>query len=597
MSVSSENTKVRRVLKSPSLYKLIKSVSNSGLSSSALLPTPLLQLKDFNEMRGPTCTCLRRVGPAQIKIFTCEYCNKVFKFKHSLQTHLRIHTKEKPYKCSLCNYASAIKANLSVHLRKHTGEKFTCEHCPFSCLSKGHLKVHIERVHKKIKQHCCFCKKKYSDVKNLLKHIKDAHDLSDVKVKETFDKLRLLTREGKGQLLYDCHVCERKFKNELERDRHMLVHGDKRPYACELCGHGATKFHSLELHVRKHPFVYVCALCLKKFVSTARLKTHIKESHSGEQEALVFNDSINQSFCLLEPGSDVQQEALGDAEKEIPSVNLPLESNTHFNKGPAPGQTPKDSLNVAEQGTLSALENKEPKAKSLSAVGPIITETHGKSIAPIVAEKENDLCSDHGIVANRNNHSGQVHNHVINDVSESVELVRVSENISPRDEEGNSTSRNASAIQELNNSKETAAFMVILNGLQKKQLNPGILQKIRKVYGELECEYCGKLFWYQVHYDLHIRTHTREHLYYCSQCNYSSITKNCLKRHVIQKHSSMSLKCPSEGCEYSNPDKYKLQSHIKTHTDLEKKTYSCPSCGKSFSDDRLIKSHIKTSHP
>lgn len=35
----------------------------------------------------------------------------------------------------------SLKANLNVHLRKHTGEKFSCQHCNFSCLSPGHLKV------------------------------------------------------------------------------------------------------------------------------------------------------------------------------------------------------------------------------------------------------------------------------------------------------------------------------------------------------------------------------------------------------------------------------------------------------------------------
>lgn len=84
------------------------------------------------------------------------------------------------------------------------------------------------------------------------------------------------------------------------------------------------------------------------------------------------------------------------------------------------------------------------------------------------------------------------------------------------------------------------------------------------------CEntFLGKLFWYQVHFDMHVRTHTREHLYYCSQCHYSSITKNCLKRHVIQKHSNILLKCPTDGCDYSTPDKYKLQAHLKVHTEL-----------------------------
>ncbi|XP_024903357.1 zinc finger protein ZFAT [Pteropus alecto] len=410
-----------------------------------------------------------RLGPTQLKIFTCEYCNKVFKFKHSLQAHLRIHTNEKPYKCPQCSYASAIKANLNVHLRKHTGEKFSCDYCAFTCLSKGHLKVHIERVHKKIKQHCRFCKKKYSDVKNLIKHIRDVHDPQDKKVQEALDELCLMTREGKRQLLYDCHICERKFKNELDRDRHMLVHGDKWPFACELCGHGATKYQALELHVRKHPFVYVCAVCLRTFVSTIRLRAHIGEAHSAAPEAAVFASSINQSFCLLEPGGDIQQEALG-------------------------GQ-----LQLAEE-----------------------------------------------------------------------EFV----------------------FQGVN-----AQEARVLDSLQKRRMDTGLCARIRKVYGDLECEYCGKLFWYQVHFDMHVRTHTREHLYYCSQCHYSSITKNCLKRHVIQKHSNILLKCPTDGCDYSTPDKYKLQAHLKVHTELDKRSYSCPVCEKSFSEDRLIKSHIKTNHP
>lgn len=37
----------------------------------------------------------------------------------------------------------SLKANLNVHLRKHTGEKFSCQHCNFSCLSPGHLKVSL----------------------------------------------------------------------------------------------------------------------------------------------------------------------------------------------------------------------------------------------------------------------------------------------------------------------------------------------------------------------------------------------------------------------------------------------------------------------
>ncbi|XP_007938764.1 zinc finger protein ZFAT [Orycteropus afer afer] len=593
-----------------------------------------------------------RLGPTQLKIFTCEYCNKVFKFKHSLQAHLRIHTNEKPYKCSQCSYASAIKANLNVHLRKHTGEKFACDYCTFTCLSKGHLKVHVERVHKKIKQHCRFCKKKYSDVKNLIKHIRDAHDPQDQKVREALDKLCLMTREGKRQLLYDCHICERKFKNELDRDRHMLVHGDQWPFACELCGHGATKYQALELHIRKHPFVYVCAVCLKKFVSSVRLRAHIREVHGASQEVLVFNSSINQSFCLLEPGGDIHQEALGDqlqlAEEEcvFQGVNAPKEVTCPADARPQDGQkepeAPRKIAAPAKHSTVpltqgGTLPHCEPGATvvSLSLPSPAVVsdnfllrnDTSSAAEVPAEPEKTVDLqhrdptqTQDKGVTLLLSKDKDANPPQEALDVESPPHEGQNTAALPPHNPDSSGyrkanpadTSKllppvaggGDTVICQLDSYKpasepqsDITPFMKILNSLQKKQMTTSLCERIRKVYGDLECEYCGKLFWYQVHFDMHVRTHTREHLYYCSQCHYSSITKNCLKRHVIQKHSNVLLKCPTDGCDYSTPDKYKLQAHLKVHTELDKRSYSCPVCEKSFSEDRLIKSHIKTNHP
>ncbi|XP_060057044.1 zinc finger protein ZFAT isoform X2 [Erinaceus europaeus] len=587
-----------------------------------------------------------RLGPTQLKIFTCEYCNKVFKFKHSLQAHLRIHTNEKPYKCSQCSYASAIKANLNVHLRKHTGEKFACDYCPFTCLSKGHLKVHVERVHKKIKQHCRFCKKKYSDVKNLIKHTRDSHDLQDKKVKEALDGLCLMTREGKRQLLYDCHICERKFKNELDRDRHMLVHGDKWPFACELCGHGATKYQALELHVRKHPFVYVCSVCLKKFVSSIRLRSHIKETHGAAQENLVFTSSINQSFCLLEPGGDIQQEALGDqlqlAEGEFvfqgvstptpPEVACPgdVQPEEGQKEPMVPVEVPVGPARLADSQAESAvLPPSEPEAAVVSsdlhshvvAAGEFLlknnaspaeahkdtlhrdpTQSQGDGVTLLLPKVKREEVKQETQSANCPPGDGQKGSALLPECPDPSPCLRSEQDKAPKrppvaGDGDRALSQPDPCPPTSEHQAGVTAFMKILNSLQKRRMNTGLCERIRKVYGDLECEYCGKLFWYQVHFDMHVRTHTREHLYYCSQCHYSSITKNCLKRHVIQKHSNILLKCPTDGCDYSTPDKYKLQAHLKVHTELDKRSYSCPVCEKSFSEDRLIKSHIKTNHP
>lgn len=626
--------------------------TNSETASADLVPRRGYQEYAIQQTPYEQPMKSSRLGPTQLKIFTCEYCNKVFKFKHSLQAHLRIHTNEKPYKCPQCSYASAIKANLNVHLRKHTGEKFACDYCSFTCLSKGHLKVHIERVHKKIKQHCRFCKKKYSDVKNLIKHIRDAHDPQDKKVKEALDELCLMTREGKRQLLYDCHICERKFKNELDRDRHMLVHGDKWPFACELCGHGATKYQALELHVRKHPFVYVCAVCRKKFVSSIRLRSHIKEVHGAAQEALVFTSSINQSFCLLEPGGDIQQEALGDQlqlveeefalqgmnalKEEACSGDTQLEEDR---KEPeAPGEVPAPTVHLAcPQAESTALPPCELETTVVSS-----SDLHSQEVVSDDFLLKNDSSSTEAHAAPEKPPDTQ-HTSSVQTQGEVITLLLSKAQSTGSDQESQGAQSSPGEGQNMaalsagdsdpssclkSNPAEASdllppvaggrdtithqpdsckaapehrsgitAFMKVLNSLQKKQMSTSLCERIRKVYGDLECEYCGKLFWYQVHFDMHVRTHTREHLYYCSQCHYSSITKNCLKRHVIQKHSNILLKCPTDGCDYSTPDKYKLQAHLKVHTALDKRSYSCPVCEKSFSEDRLIKSHIKTNHP
>lgn len=123
---------------------------------------------------------------------------------------------------------------------------------------------------------------------------------------------RLKTRQGLRQLLYHCPTCNRRFKNQLQRERHMLVHGPQRPFACLLCDHAVTKMADLAAHVRKHLFLYVCCVCDGKFVSSHRLKSHLKESHSGMDQEQAFADCINNSYYLMQPGGAMW----GDEERE-----------------------------------------------------------------------------------------------------------------------------------------------------------------------------------------------------------------------------------------------------------------------------------------
>ncbi|TMS10927.1 Zinc finger protein ZFAT [Larimichthys crocea] len=393
---------------------------------------------------------------SQLKIFACEFCNKIFKFRHSLVAHLRTHTQEKPFQCPHCDYASAIKANLNVHLRKHTGEKFSCQHCPFNCLSPGHLKVHIERVHLKVKQHCSFCEKKYSDVKNLLKHMEKRHNLKDPAVHQSYQQLR------------------------------------------------------------KHLFLYVCCVCDGKFVSSQRLEGHLKESHTELDQEQVFTDCINNSYYLMQPEGGMW----GDEEREDPEEGM------------------KEEHRIEQ-------EDGEERTREEGGKNDVGGEEH----LELAASKDRE-----------------------------------------QGEEGEGVKSQGESAEELQN-----AFQQVFSSLQKTRLNMESFQRLRKIYGDLECQYCGKLFWYKVHYNVHVRTHTKEHSHYCSKCSYSSITKSSLKRHQIQKHSGLLLPCSNPGCKYTTSDKYKLQAHLRTHQE-QGKSVTCPVCQHSYPEHRL-KHHIKTSHP
>lgn len=174
---------------------------------------------------------------------------------------------DKQFICHVCDFTTKYSGVMSKHKRIHTGEKFGCHICNNSYTSKFELKSHIQASHE-ANLLCQCCSKTFKSRQGLGNHLK----------------------KQRGEYLYECSFCQKKFQNKPHWIAHENMHKKLKPHSCDKCGKKYAYSRSLVEHKKEcdgemstaKKKVYRCSDCRQLFNTRGALREHVRAKHSDK---------------------------------------------------------------------------------------------------------------------------------------------------------------------------------------------------------------------------------------------------------------------------------------------------------------------------
>ncbi|CRK92778.1 CLUMA_CG006267, isoform A [Clunio marinus] len=154
-------------------HKMIHSVGEKPVFQCELCPTTCGRKTDLR-------IHVQKLHTSDVPI-KCRRCDNEFPDRYSYKIHAKTHDGEKCYRCELCAYASISARHLESHMLIHTDQKpFSCQYCEQTFRQKQLLKRHENIYHnpdyvaaapREKNHHCPTCNKAFRHKGNLMRHI------------------------------------------------------------------------------------------------------------------------------------------------------------------------------------------------------------------------------------------------------------------------------------------------------------------------------------------------------------------------------------------------------------------------------------------
>ncbi|XP_020495400.2 zinc finger protein 585A [Labrus bergylta] len=236
------------------------------------------------------------------KPFSCPVCSLTFSQSYHMTRHLRNKHDLGQYICPKCGKSLSSWLELKTHKRTHAVEGLTCLACDKQFKEKSALVSHL-KIHKKINNPrslvCADCGKVFGRMYHLKRHIMSHRKASNSECytcpdcQKTFafpedlnKHLEVHVKENNGT----CPKCDEKFSSPEELEAHMGAH--EKTYTCNTCGKKFKVEYALKKHEQGHQNEqYYCSLCRKRFIKLSHYKRHIMV-HDRRESRCPHCDSV-----------------------------------------------------------------------------------------------------------------------------------------------------------------------------------------------------------------------------------------------------------------------------------------------------------------
>ncbi|XP_027198504.2 uncharacterized protein LOC113792774 isoform X1 [Dermatophagoides pteronyssinus] len=578
----------------------------------------------------PTTTNQKKIFDSNAKnVHVCNFCGYKTRWISELERHIRVHSKEKPFKCLYCNFRSKWKGDLNRHIQRYHSNETNLQDMESSDNSTngGGIPITSNIMLPNDNQDDAMNEDSYLTTGDyeMYEMDEDNTGLSQDDQVNTNDQDNELSDvdnseivNGNSAKMYKCTYCDFMCSTASRFHVHYVQHLNTKPFQCSICGHRSN----WEWDVTKH-------IKMKAQRDPIHEKAHPVLIHdSGKRDYSKYNKFV---VWIGRDEADIANEV--NNRIDFRARRFKSEGNEYENEdngfGEAGGNllVPEVNFEIDDESSVEVFSNTTRKYSKKSS----IVSRHPNSSSKLISCSQCDFRHHFArvMVAHMSSHN-QTKPYGCNECSFETkwrEMIfdhysSIHENLNPNDFEirfrcaidENSVCRilsadevsrfeknNMSNISPPSQSTSTTTSMTLQNDHHNSSLiEPNIYEEKTVI----RCELCPFITTNMKKMSIHCRFHNpSKGSLKCKQCPYYINNPDKLKRHqkLHQKTESIPLTAPSPLStlhhstnminENSNDVDYQQQSKLKYSSLI-----SCSLCTFQTSNVQSLNDHMNNTH-